>query len=249
MKTTFATACWEGDWKTILLKPNYLAEGMIGRHRFNFARRLLVINNVADPEEVIRAAKRHIAAGVLTDIVMADPSVLPAFQLKRSDFTSNHPSIPNDWIYYNALAPLTAIHAVTTDYLLYQTGDVWLKKNAAWIASSIHAMQKRPTFKVANLTWNDNYREARQEAYRSTLRFYVSNRGFSDQMFLVQSKDFQQPIYGILREDAAHFPRGDVFEKRVFSYMLTQGWERITFRWASYVHGMPGDGDVFEAKS
>src|SRR5690606_32625988 len=114
------------------------------------------------------------------------------------------------------------------EYLLYVTGDVSLKKPLNWIRKAIRFMEKRPDVKVANLTWNDNYAEAKRESCRSTWNFYVANEGFSDQMFLVKTADFKQPIYGEIRSDGAHYPRGDVFEKRIFSYMKNRGWERIT---------------------
>ena len=50
--------------------------------------------------------------------------------------------------------------------------------------------------------------------------FYVAKEGFSDQMFLIKVADFRALIYSEIRFDAAHFPRGDVFEKRVFSFSL-----------------------------
>jgi len=97
-------------------------------------------------------------------------------------------------------------------------------------------MEKNPRIKVANPTWNRNYKEAKSESRRTTWNFYLAGQGFSDQLFLVRREDFQKPIYGEIRPDSHHYPRGDVFEKRVFSYMKNRGWERITFRRGSYIH-------------
>jgi hypothetical protein len=224
---SFATCCWERDWRQILLDSDYLAVRQIGNHCFPFAERLLIINNVSDLEAVKRAAQSLVDRGILTRYIVAE-DVLPFFDLRRSDF--------NDWQYYNALAPLAAIYHCQSDYLLYVTGDVYLKQPVCWIPRALRFLAKRPEVKVANLTWNDNYREAKEESYRSTWNFFVAKEGFSDQMFLVRRKDFQAPIYGEIREDGAHYPRGDVFEKRVFSYMKNRQWERITFRRGSYTH-------------
>jgi hypothetical protein len=224
---TFATSCWEKDWRQILLDPNYLAISQIANHRFPFSEKMLVINNVDDLELVKKAGEKKVDEGVLTRFVVAE-DILHFFSLKRSDF--------NEWQYYNALAPLMAIHECKSDYLLYSTGDVYLKRRVNWIGKAIRFMEKTPQVKVANLTWNDNYKEAKKESCRGTWNFYVSKRGFSDQMFLVRKKDFYAPIYGQIREDSHHFPRGDVFEKRIFSYMLNKNWERITFRRGSYTH-------------
>ncbi|HSX10183.1 MAG TPA: hypothetical protein VLF94_00485, partial [Chlamydiales bacterium] len=114
---TFATACWERDWRLILLDPDYLAVRQIGNHQFPFREKLLIINNVKDLEAVKAAAQAQIDAGVLTRYVVAE-DVLSFFNLKRSDF--------NEWQYYNALAPLSAIYHCQSDYLLYVTGDVYL---------------------------------------------------------------------------------------------------------------------------
>jgi len=224
---TFATSCWENDWRTILLKPGYLEWLQIGHHCFPFQERLLVINNVKEVETVQAAARAKVQQGILTRVVVAQ-DILGHFQLKREDW--------NDWQYYNALGPLTAIFEAQGKYLLYVTGDVYLKKPVRWIPQAIRFMQKHPQCKVANLSWNDRYEEVKKESYSRSWNFALSREGFSDQMFLVRTGDFKAPIYGEVREDASHFPRGDVFEKRVFSTMKNRGWERITFMWGSYTH-------------
>lgn len=224
---TFVTSCWENDWERILSSPDYLKVGQIENHGFPFWERVLIINNVKDPEALRLKAEEKVEEGVLSRFFFAS-DVLEKFGLKRSDFT--------EWQYYNALGPLNAIDTCITPYLLYQTGDVYLEKRVRWIDKAIKLMEKNPRIKVANLTWNQKYKEARRESYRSSLYFYHSLSGFSDQMFFVRTEDFQGPIYGEIREDGAHFPRGDVWEKRTFSYMKNRGWERITFRGGSYIH-------------
>ncbi|HSX25656.1 MAG TPA: hypothetical protein VLE89_01445 [Chlamydiales bacterium] len=224
----FATACWEKDWRLILLDPDYLRIKQIGNHRYPFSEKLLIINNVKDLDAVIRAAQAKVNEGVLTRFIIAEEAMLEPFGLKRSDFT--------EWQYYNALAPLAAIHSCQSDYLLYHTGDVYLSKPVNWIPKAICRMEKNPNYKVANLTWNERYQEAKKESDRRDWSFYVAKQGFSDQQFLVKRIDFHRPIYGEIHLDSNHYPRGDVFEKRVFSYMKNRGWERITFRWGSYTH-------------
>ncbi len=238
-RVTFATSCWERDWRTILLDPTYLSIRQIENHCFPFFERLLVINNVEDLKAVKKAAQAKVDQGILSRYVVAG-DILPAFGLKRADF--------NDWQYYNALPPLMAIHEAAGDYLLYLTGDVFLKKPVSWIEKALRFMEKREEVKVANLTWNDNYKEARKESYRRTWNFFVAKEGFSDQMFLVQTKDFKAPIYNEIRSDGAHYPRGDVLEKRIFSYMKNRGWERIVYRHGSYIHDTH-DGHIFQGKS
>lgn len=226
-RITFATSCWEKDWKHILLNPGYLKYEQIANHQYPFTEKLLIINNVLDLDVVKRIAQKKVDQGVLSRVVVAE-DVLPFFGLARTDF--------NDWQYFNALGPLMAIHEAKGDYLLYQTGDVYLKEPVQWIEKTIALMEKRAKIKVANLAWNHQYKEVKRESYRRSWNFAFHREGFSDQMFLVRTKDFRAPIYGEIREDSHHYPRGDVFEKRVFSYMKNRGWERITFRRGSYTH-------------
>ncbi|MBU6446108.1 MAG: hypothetical protein KGQ49_01765, partial [Verrucomicrobia bacterium] len=168
-KVTFATSCWERDWRTVLLDPEYLKVRQIGNHQYPFFERLLIINNVDDPALVERIAQEKVEQGLLTRVVLAR-DVLSYFGLQRSDF--------NEWQYYNALAPLMAIYEARGDYLLYLTGDVSLRKPVQWIDKAIRFMQKRARIKVANLTWNDNYPEAKKESTRTTWNFYVAEQGF-----------------------------------------------------------------------
>lgn len=229
---TFATCCYEKDWRPILLDPTYLPVRQIENHRYPFAEKILIINNVENRSEVLRAAQSHREKGTLTRVVLAEEmakEVLSFFELNRSDFA-------NDWVYYNALAPLAAIYSCQSEYLLYMTGDASLDRPVSWIQKAIRRMEQNSSYKVANLVWNENKAEAKRESNQRTWDFYIANRGFSDQMFLVLKSDFQQPIYKEIHPDSHHFPRGDVFEKRVFSAMIYRDWKRITYRWGSYWH-------------
>ncbi len=237
----FATSCWERDWKPILLDADYLAKKQIGNHCFDFAEKIVVINNVASREAVMAAAQKRIDEGILSRAVFAEESVLSSFGLKREDFqpgadADQYEGVNADWIYYNALAPLSAIHAAKSDYLLYLTGDVRLDEPIDWIGRAIRLMEKDARYKVANPVWNGQRAEAKRESIRRKRGFFVSDRGFSDQLFLVRRSDFLQSIYREIREDSAHFPRGDVFEKRVFSAMRNRGWLRLTYGAGSYTH-------------
>lgn len=231
-RITFATSCWERDWRRVLLDPDYLATRQIGNLQFSFAEKLLVINNVKNLDVVKKAAQEKVDQKILTSYVVAQ-TIPPVFQFDRSHF--------NDWQYYNALSPFTAIYECQSEYLLYLTGDVYLKEPVDWIPKALRYMQKNPQMKVANLTWNDNYEEAKKESAFRTWNFFVAEAGFSDQMFLVRKEDFCAPIYGEVRSDTDHYPKGGnlkggIWEARVFSYMKNHHWRRITFRRGSYTH-------------
>lgn len=245
MKTcSFATSCWEKDWRLILLDPSYLAKKQIANQCFPFQEHLLIINNVKDLSAVKKAADEKVQEGVLTRYIVAEEianEMLVFFQLKRSDFrvgqdAKDYEGVNPDWIYYNALGPLSAIYSAHAEYLLFLTGDVRLDKPVRWIERSMKVMEKKKNVGVANLVWNEMYGEAKKESYRTTWNFYFANQGFSDQLFLVNRPLFCRPIYGEIRPDSSHFPRGDVFEKRVFSFLKNHGLQRITYRRGSYTH-------------
>jgi hypothetical protein len=235
---TFATSCWENDWRFILFDPTYLQTGMIGNNSYDFFKKVLIINNVKDPEKVISQAEKKIKEGVISHYYLAqdfEEEMLSFFKLKREDFKAKE-NYKDDWVFFNATGVLTAIYLCSSDYLLYHTGDSFLEKKIEWIPKAIDLMEKNEDYKVANLTWNNNYSEAKKESNKTKKGFFISSNGFSDQQFLVKTEDFRQAIYNEIREDSDHFPRGDVFEKRVFSFMKNHGWKRITFRHGSYIH-------------
>jgi hypothetical protein len=241
-KVTFATAVWERDWKRVLLSPDYLRVLQIQNHCYPFAERLLIINNVENLDEVKQVASRLVAEGVLTRFVVADEIAEAAFshfQLSKGDFQAGPSDEKRDyddrWLYYNALAPLAAIYACQSEYLLYCTGDVRLDKPVNWIVSALEALKKNP-LQVANLAWDGKYKEAKKESSCENEHFYIASAGFSDQLFLVKKELFCRPIYREIRKDGGHYPRGDVFEKRVFSYMKNHGWKRLIFKHGSYTH-------------
>ena len=151
-KVTFATCVWEKDWRPILLDSEYLRVKQIENHCFPFIERLLIINNVLDLETVKRAAQKRVDEGVLTRIVIAQDSaaeVFEFFQLKKSDFVPEG-NISPEWLYYNALGPLTALYMCASDYLLYMTGDVRLDSPVSWIEKAIARMERVAKYKEAN---------------------------------------------------------------------------------------------------
>lgn len=228
----------------MILQGDYLSKKQIDPHRFEFEKRILIINNVKDPKRVTDAAQKKVEEGVLTYFYLSqekDKEIMKFFSLKREDFKAGpdahlYPGVNNDWVYFNALAPLAAIYFCKTDYLLYLTGDSYLTDKVDWITTAIDQMERKPKFKVANLTWNLNYEEAKRESYKEDEDFYIAKDGFSDQFFLVKTEEFQKPIYGEIREDSSHFPRGDVFERRVYSYLKNRGFLRLTYKHGSYLH-------------
>jgi hypothetical protein len=240
---SFATSCWKRDWKQVLLDEDYLKNKLIGNHSFDFDEKILIINNVDNIEEVLGYAKKQVNRNNLTHVYSSQKNaqdILDFFNLKKESFCPDNNEkfeiVNQDWIYYNALAPLSSIYYAKSDYLLYVTADVHMEKAVSWIDKAIELLEKKKMYKVANPLWNDKYEEAKKESYRTKKDFFVAKSGFSDQCFLVNLKEFKRPIYSEVRKDSFHYPRGDVFEKRVYSFMKNRKWKRITYKLGSYTH-------------
>jgi len=238
---SFATNCWEKDWRFILSDPAYLREKQIENHRFRFTEKILVINNVDCLSDVVEAGRKKIDEGVLTRLVIEEeiaPELLQFFQLKRGrDFTPRYRDADEDYIYHNTLGPLAAIYSCRSDYLLFLRGDVRLDQPVSWIEQALQLMQKNSLYKNATLCWDGKYSEARCELpcpEEGGQDFYCCRGSLSDQLFLVKTTDFRAPIYHNIRPIL--FPKGDIFEKRATSAMLDRGWLRLNCVKGTYIH-------------
>lgn len=227
---TLETKCWEQDWE-FLLKTGRI-QRTIERSRFNFAKRTLCINNVADVGKVCQYAQKLVRSGVLTDLVVVaekEKSALEFYELRKESLTSG-------FVY--SIAELVGLFVCDTEYLLHFSGDSRPASESAWLTSAVARLESDPHAKVANLTWNGNYAEAAAESFAEDPDFFVGY-GFSDQMYLVRTADFRRAeVYHETNSLSARYPRygGELFEKRVDSWMRNHDYHRLTYRHASYVH-------------
>ncbi len=227
---TFETKCYEKDW-AFILGGNRL-ETMIRRCHHAFAERVLYINNVQDPGRVQRAADRQVKKGVIDRHVLVAPhaeAALAHFGLQPADFNGG---------YYYSIAELVGLYLCKTPYLLHFSGDAMLQPNQTdWIGKAITLMEANPAYMVANALWDNHHAQAAEEAEYELPDFYVGY-GFSDQNYLVSTALFRQPIYGETHTASARYPAygGELFEKRVDSYLRNHGGLRLTSKEASYRH-------------
>ena len=143
---SFATTCWEKDWEILLKNPTYLKNQLIGYNNFSFLEKILIINNVKDPEKVKFFAQKRKDEGLLTHFYFAadlEKETLDFFKLKREHFKSREEGVLDDWVYYNASGILTALYKCRGEFFLYHTGDACLAKKVSWIEKAI------------KLTWSD----------------------------------------------------------------------------------------------
>lgn len=227
---TFETKVWEGDWRFILQSTRL--QKTIERCNYAFAVKRLMINNVKEPDVVCQEAERLVREGIITEYVVVEKYAKPAldfFGLTKDDLGRG---------YVYSIAELVSIYVCTTPFLLHFSGDSMPGKSKEhWVELMLDFLQHHPDVVVANLTWNDRHHEVVHERQKQINQFSIS-QGFSDQMFLIRTADFRRPIYRETNLGSAHYPAygGELFEKRVHSWMLNQQKYRATLMGVSYWH-------------
>jgi hypothetical protein len=226
---TLETKCWDADWE-LILKTDRLRT-LATRNCFDFVERVLMINNVTDVRTVTKYATRAVDRGLLTRYVVVDEHASEALRF----FQLSPEALTRGYVY--SIAELVSVYLCRTDYLLHYAGDCVPAMKCDWLPRTLEFMQANPQVKVANLTWDHKYDEAKSESSYETDNFYVGF-GFSDQCYLVRTCDFRAPIYGERNIASERYPDygGELFEKRVDAWMRNHQHLRATFRHASYVH-------------
>lgn len=229
-KVTFETKVYENDWR-IVLKKGYLKK-MIKRCNYHFTQVNLIINNVEDRKEVGEVAESLKRKNIITEYYFVDDyesEVLKIFDLTKDSFKGG---------YYYSISELTGIYLCKTPYLIHFSSDSFLEKNPEnWIDPAIALMNEEPNFIVANPVWNYNFKEAFGEIIGEEDNFYIGS-GFSDQCYLIPVELFQQKIYHDYNEQSERYPTygGELFEKRVDSFMKNNNKLRLTSTRVSYIH-------------
>jgi len=227
---TFETKCYENDWEFILM-GNYLRT-MIERCNYRFAKRVVIINNVKDIEKVSYYASRKVKRGIIDEYHIAEnyaKEALDFFEIDPSSF---------DGGYYYSIAELVGIFLCKTKYLLHFSSDsLQENKPSAWIEKAIQLFEHRRDIIVANPTWDYRFEHAEEESFDRTDDFVIGY-GFSDQCYLIETERFRKPVYNEKNEASARYPEygGELFEKRVDSFMRNHQLLRITSKNTAYIH-------------
>jgi hypothetical protein len=231
MSVSFETKVWEKDYE-IILKSGRI-QNMIARCHYPFEQKKLFINNVNDLAKVQRLADKLISKSVIDQYVVVDDfakEALDFFELSKESLGRG---------YYYSIAELVSIYLCTTKYLLHFSGDSipMRNSNSQWLYILIKKLESNPKISVANLLWNQKTQEAIQESIENDPEFCVGY-GFSDQMYLIRTDEFRRPIFNERNEKSNHYPSygGELFEKRVHSYMLNHERLRATYLESSYKH-------------
>lgn len=229
MNVALQTNCWERDWRRILDTDRLATLGP--SHDHPFASKTLFINRLASYAQTSRLANRAIERGWLTHYVIVEEhadSALEFFELDRALLGRG---------YDYSIAELVGVYLCRSEFLLYYMGDCLPEQPSHWLSKALALLESDARVKVANLTWDGQYAEARSESSSETEDFFLGP-GFSDQCYCVRTADLRQPIYAHKHPASARFPlyAGETFEKRVDSWMQCHGYLRATYKHATYLH-------------
>lgn len=230
---TFETKCYENDWEYIL-KGSYLKK-MIARCGIDFDFRQLIINNVKNRQLVEAYAQKKVDEGIIDAYYFAEDTetvVLDFFDTPKESFGKG-------FVY--SISELTGIYKCTTDYLLHFSSDAYPARNAKksnWILDAVRLMEQNPRYIVATLHWNYLFLDAKAESYGEDGMFWIA-QGISDQCYLIPTNFFKQKIYNEKHPFSNRYPKygGELFEKRVDSFLRNNEYYRLIHKKASYIHG------------
>jgi len=231
MTISFETKVWEKDWE-LILKTSRLKD-LINACNYEFDKKIVLINNVNDPSKVLKAADNLVKKGVITEYINVEEhakKALEHFELSKESLTSG---------YYYSIAELVSLYLSKTKFLLHFSGDTLIDKSTSknWLEIGIRALEKNPQIKVVNLGWDKKGIKMREEMVEETPEYWNSI-GFSDQMYLVRTEDFRGKIYNHHHPYSDRYPKygGELFEKRVDSWLRVNNFYRATLKDGLYLH-------------
>jgi hypothetical protein len=226
---TLETKCWECDWRHIFEgdRLRLLAE----RNAYPFSEKILMINNVKNCSVVSKHAERAIQQGWLTKYIIVEEHAAEALDF----FSVSRESLGVGYPY--SIAELVGIFLCRSDFLLHYAGDCIPAATCDWVPKAVRLMSQDPRIKLCMLNPGEDYGEAKKYSMEQTDDFYIGC-GFSDQCYLVRTEEFRQRIYNESHPASARYPKygGELFEKRVDSWLRNNGHLAASFKHGHYIH-------------
>lgn len=242
MDISFYTICYEADWRSILIEGRL--SKLIKSCNHNFRYKNLIINNVQNRILVEYYAQKAIEANIIDNYFFSSDlydEVLTYFKIKRRSFMLDG----YDGFFYS-IAPLTSIYLCNTEFIMFFTGDCIIKNesNSRWIIDAMEMMNKNKDIFVANPLWDYDKGECKRQSFAEDENWRYGF-GFTDQCFLIKTLNIKQPIFGYYHVSSESYPiyGGNLFERRVNSYMRVHNKIRITSKCAIYEHEKLVDED------
>lgn len=223
------------------LSPGFFM-GVERQNQFSFARKVALLNNIADVAEAESLAQRLVDAGELDAYHRVSERLPEALGLTGLTERSL-----GRLIHYSDCS-LVAVTLQGAPWLLYWDPDIFLEEPIDWITPTVARMDVDPRLMVGNPLWEDPTLES------STLEFdgdFAIGQGFSDQVYLVRREEFAAPIYLERCIAAYRYPVSavsDVFEARVDAWMRHHRRLRSTYIPARYRHPVRATGSAKERR-
>lgn len=193
----------------------------------------MLINNVNNFKKVAFQAELLVKSGTITEFINVEEysnKALEYFELSRDSLGSG---------YYYSIAELVSLYLSTSDYLLHFSGDSMIDRDSPinWLGVGLEILKTDSQVKVVNLGWDKTGEKMREEAISETSNYWRSI-GFSDQMYLVRTNDFKGRIYNHSHPYSERYPKygGELFEKRVDSWLRVNNFYRATLKDGLYIH-------------
>lgn len=217
------------------LEPGALA-AIQAANRYAFARRTVLINNVADRSDAARRAQHLLDDGEIDEFhFVADhlDDALRTTGLQRRDL--------EPLLHYSD-GPLVAATLSGSPCFLYWDPEARLAESVDWITPALDLMGRDERVTVANPSWElpdaDGRRPGVEREATEVNGGFALGHGFSDQVFLVRRATLAAPIYeqrciACIVYPAAHKAR--VLEARVSAYMRHHAQLRATSLAATYL--------------
>ncbi|HLB22142.1 MAG TPA: hypothetical protein VK605_08515 [Solirubrobacteraceae bacterium] len=208
-----------------------------------FARRVALINNVADRQQAARLAQQLVAAGEIDEFHFVEDrlgQVLAAVELRQAEL--------EPLLHYSD-APLVAATLPGSPWLLYWDPEARLLEPGDWISPALALMGRDERVMAANPSWERPDAEGRRPGVEreavATVDGFALGSGFSDQVFLAARRALAAPIYrqrciARIAYPAAH--KAHVFEARVDAHMRHHGRLRATSLSATYATDAVAEG-------
>jgi hypothetical protein len=229
----FIINVWEGTYRTVL-QPGYIKK-ILDDNRFAFRKVTVLINNIDDMASACSLSER------LISVQEIDAYVSVAEHLDRSIAMAG---LTKDELgpipFYSDWAIVAVFLLGNAPWICHWDAEVHLKEPFDWISPAIALMNRDKRISVANPSWTRG--APGKEALAVEGDFHLGY-GFSDQVFLLRTAEFAQPIYRYFAPASLRYPFAHVcaiFEQRVDSYMRTTRRLRATHIYAQYSHQNEG---------
>jgi hypothetical protein len=242
MNVDLVINCYEKTYLEIML-PSYW-ECIVSQNKFNFSKKILLINNVKDLGDAVKMADKLIESGSISKYyIVADylPIALKVTNLTLEDLGPNR--------YFSDCA-LVAATIPENEWFVYWDAEVRLSTSVDWITPCVEYMKLHHDILVANPMWSEGmYGLNRETMYWDGA--YSISYAFSDQLFLTKRSYLAQDIYkhstiASLRYPMAHIH--PVFEQNIDAYMRTHALKRLNYSKAQYIH-LPGNAGESHLKA